>query len=395
MTRQQAYDDAVVGAGILGLAHAYALARRGRRVVVFDRDARASGASVRNFGMLWPIGQPFGPLRQLAVRSLEIWLDVLASSGLWHERSGSLHLAYRDDEAQVLSEFADESRRHDQPIDLLTAEQVGQKTAAVKCAGLKLALWGPAETCVDPREVVAGLPGWLSRRFGVEFRFGHAVTAVAMPELIAGGARWTASRLWVCAGDELNLLYPDEFRQCGLVRCKLQMMRTGPGPGGWRIGPMLAAGLTLRHYASFRNCPSLPQLCRRVADESPWFDRLGIHVLVSQNGRGELTLGDSHEYGDAIEPFDKTEIDDRILEYLQTFLQQPCPRIASRWHGSYVKHSKEPYILIHPQPMVTSITGVGGAGMTLSFGLAEQVVARELGESQSDRSLEKGGPGGH
>ena len=43
---------------------------------------RAMGASVRNFGMLWPIGQPFGPLRQLAVRSLQIWLEVLAFVGL-------------------------------------------------------------------------------------------------------------------------------------------------------------------------------------------------------------------------------------------------------------------------------------------------------------------------
>ena len=111
MTSQKSYDDAVVGAGILGLAHAYQLARRGRRVVVFERNPRAIGASVRNFGMLWPIGQPFGPLRRLAMRSLQIWLEVLASAGLWHERTGSLHLAYRDDEAQVLREFAEECRR--------------------------------------------------------------------------------------------------------------------------------------------------------------------------------------------------------------------------------------------------------------------------------------------
>ena len=77
-------------------------------MIVFERNPRARGASVRNFGMLWPIGQPFGPLRRLAMRSLQIWLDVLESSGLWHERTGSLHLAYRDDEAQVLREFAQE-----------------------------------------------------------------------------------------------------------------------------------------------------------------------------------------------------------------------------------------------------------------------------------------------
>ncbi|MFL1877239.1 FAD-dependent oxidoreductase, partial [Hansschlegelia beijingensis] len=46
------FDLAVVGGGILGLAHALAGARSGRRVVVIDRDARANGASVRMSGLV-------------------------------------------------------------------------------------------------------------------------------------------------------------------------------------------------------------------------------------------------------------------------------------------------------------------------------------------------------
>lgn len=41
-------DLAVVGAGILGLAHAYEAARRGRRVAVLERSPRAAGEPCRS-----------------------------------------------------------------------------------------------------------------------------------------------------------------------------------------------------------------------------------------------------------------------------------------------------------------------------------------------------------
>jgi FAD dependent oxidoreductase TIGR03364 len=255
MVAQPAYDDAVIGAGIMGLAHAYILASRGRRVAVFERNPRASGASVRNFGMLWPIGQPFGPVRNLAARSLEVWGNLLAESQLWHESTGSLHLAYRDDEAQVLREFAGECAEHGESVELLSASEATERAPAVKPDGLQLALFSPREVCVDPREVVASLPAWLSTKFGIVFHFDSPITRVEMPEVFSSTKRWTASRVWVCGGDELRLLFADHFRRCGLVLCKLQMMRSHPFGGQGRIGPMLAGGLTLRHYGAFRAWP--------------------------------------------------------------------------------------------------------------------------------------------
>ena len=374
------YDDAVVGAGVIGLAHAYQLARRGRRVIVFERNARAVGASVRNFGMLWPIGQPFGPRRDMAQKSLLFWLDVLSASGLWCGRAGSMHLAYHDDEAQVIQDFAQECLRSGENVKLLNPREVDACASAVKSDRLKLGLFSPCEVCVDPREIISGLPEWLSQCFGVIFEYGRAITSAEAPFIFSGSSQWSASRVWICSGDELGLLYPAAMHDAGLVRCKLQMMRSQPVENDWRMGPMLAAGLTLRHYESFQNSPSLPALKERIARESPLFDRFGIHVMACQNGLGELTIGDSHEYGLVDEPFDKTQVDDLILSYLRTFLVSPALKIASRWHGVYVKHPREPYLILHPAQATTVVTGLGGAGMTLSFGLAEAVVSRELGE---------------
>ena len=70
----------VVGAGILGLATARALAIRGFAVTVIEKSQFSLGASVRNFGMLWPVGQPEGKLYNRALRTKEIWLDYLTAS---------------------------------------------------------------------------------------------------------------------------------------------------------------------------------------------------------------------------------------------------------------------------------------------------------------------------
>ncbi|MFN0121994.1 MAG: TIGR03364 family FAD-dependent oxidoreductase [Blastocatellia bacterium] len=380
MTEQ--YDDAIVGAGIMGLAHAYLLARRGRRVIVFERHARARGASVRNFGMLWPIGQPDGEWHQRALRSRMIWLEVLRESGLWHEMTGSLHLAYHDDEATVLEEFIGrfsqrESGRHlrcewKDPAGVLAMSTV------INPANLRGGMWSSAEICVDPREILAGLPGWLQRTYGVRFEFNRAVTAYEHPHVLAGEQRWRASRLFVCSGDDFQTLFPEVFAGSGLSRCKLQMLRTRPLD--LRLGPLLAGGLTLAHYPAFRDCPSLPALKWRIAGEMPAYLKYGIHVMAAQHARGDITIGDSHEYGIEITPFDNPEIDRLILAYLQSFLLIPRLEIESRWHGVYAKHPSETCYITRPAAGVTIIASPGGAGMTLSFGIAAKVVSETLGE---------------
>jgi FAD dependent oxidoreductase TIGR03364 len=364
-------DVAVVGGGILGLAHAYVLTRRGKRVVLFERGVRASGASVRNFGMIWPIGQPAGEMHQMALRSRNIWLQALNAARLSYRPTGSLHVAHQPDEADVLREFSEIGPAAGYACQWLNPAETLSLSGAIVPENLQGSLWSDTELTVDPREVVATLGAWL-KESGVECRHGSAVRSITLPVVESSTERWEVDAAIVCAGDDFQTLYPEVFASSGLTRCKLQMMRTAPQPDHWQLGPALAAGLTLRFYKAFAICATLAKLKARVAAAKPEYERWAIHVLASQTADGAITLGDSHEYSLDVNIFDRTDIDELILREARTFLRLPSWHIAERWHGVYSLHPERPFFEAEPAPGVHIVTAPGGSGMTLSFGLAER-----------------------
>jgi D-hydroxyproline dehydrogenase subunit beta len=368
-------DVAVIGAGIVGLAHAYLAARSGRSVAVFERNPAAIGASIRNFGMIWPIGQPAGQLHKMALRSREIWLEILRDAGLPSLQTGSLHAAYREDEAAVGQEFHAKAASLGYDCDWLSPQEALGRSHALRSEGLLGALWSPTELTVDPRQVIRSLPKFLSQKYAVDFHFNTVVQRVESSALYADDHRWEVDTIIVASGDDFQTLFPECFHDSALTRCKLQMMRTVPQPQGWQLGPSLAFGLTFKHYPTFQVCSSLQALKDRVARETPEYDKWGIHVMVSQNTVGELTIGDSHEYGLAVNVFDNPEINRLILDYAKQYLRAPALEIAEQWHGVYAKHPHQPYLTVSPVSGVRVVTVTSGIGMTMSFGIAEQTLS--------------------
>jgi len=366
----------VIGAGIVGLATARALALRGFKVKVIERSQQAVGASIRNFGMVWPIGQPTGKLYEMAMRSRSIWKECCTEAGIWHAENGSLHLAYHDDEWAVLEEFVGENQAIRPAVSLLLKKQVRDKSSVAVLKGLKGALWSNDEIIVDPREAIGKMPAFFTEKYGVEFHFGVAATEVRTGRVRTGEGKWhEAEHVFICSGQDFETLYPQAFADSGITRCKLQMMRTHAQPT--RLGASLCAGLTLTHYKAFDKLPSVPALRRRFEAEMPDYPRWGIHVLVSQNQVGEVTLGDTHDYGLHHDPFDRTGLNDLVIKYLETFCRLPKPQVAETWHGIYPKlPNGKSWLAVEPELGVTILNGLGGAGMTLSFGMAEEVVAK-------------------
>ena len=110
----------IVGAGILGLSHAFAAAKRGLKVQVFERSATPLGASVRNFGMALVTGQPPGEMLDLARASRSMWADWSRQAGFDLKRNGSYLFARTEAEEHLLEAFcAGRAREHGYNVELL------------------------------------------------------------------------------------------------------------------------------------------------------------------------------------------------------------------------------------------------------------------------------------
>ena len=306
------------------------------------------------------------------MRSRELWLQLAQTTDIWVQTCGSLHLAHREDEWNVIQEFCEiaSSRTDVQPI---SADETKQRTDGANPAGLLGSLWSPAELCVNPRHVIHQLAHHLHSQPNIDCHFETTAIDIDGDTVRASdGNRWQAARILVCGGSDFETLFPQQFKEANVRKCKLQMLRTVPQPSDWSLGPHLASGLTLRHYESFQSCPSLPMLRERIARETPELDRLGIHVLAAQHNAGHVVLGDSHEYDDDITPFDRDEIESLLFRELQKQFSLPSWKIESRWSGVYAKHPTDPLMRLQPAENVSICVLPCGAGMTLSFGWADE-----------------------
>lgn len=375
MSSERLADIAVVGAGIVGLAHAYIALRKGYKVVLFERDQFATGASVRNFGLIWPIGQQPEVGLDCALRSRLHWLEVAQQAGLWLSKNGSLHLAYHLDESNVLNEFVEMHGKARYECELLSGSCIKKLYPVVNTSGLKEGLWSKTECTVNPRQALRIIPQWLKEKYGLILRFGRLVKEINVPSLKTSEETWKVSKVIVCSGTDMQTLYPKVFEQYAAIKCKLQMMKARVN-SSFSIGPTLCGGLTLRHYAAFNKCQSLSCLNARYDEQFPFYRENGIHVMLAQNGAGELIIGDSHHYGTTFEPFDSEIVNENILRYLKTFANIGDLSVTERWNGFYSKVPGRISLVVEAEPDVLLVNGLGGAGMTLSFGLAEEVLQR-------------------
>jgi FAD dependent oxidoreductase TIGR03364 len=367
------YDVAVVGAGICGLAHALAAARRGKRVVVVDRDAQANGASVRNFGFVTVTGQQRGRSWERAVRSRDIWLEIAAAARIPVLHRGLAMAARRPEARAVLEAFMATEMAHG--CGLLSGGDIAEAFPMLAGRSFAAVLASPHDLRVESRRAIPALTRWLSEAHDVTFRFETFVHEVAPPTLVTSRGRIEAEVAVVCPGDDLVALYPERIAAYAVRRCKLQMLRLARPAEGWRMNAAVMSDLGLVRYEGYSALPEAAALKRRLGEEQGAQLDNGVHLIVVQSADGSLVVGDSHHYAATPDPFATERVDELILEEFDAVFGLPRPSVLERWTGTYASAPDRPMLMDTPADSVRLVMITSGTGASTSFAVAEETMA--------------------
>ncbi|MEO1193177.1 MAG: TIGR03364 family FAD-dependent oxidoreductase [Pseudomonadota bacterium] len=377
MSNPSHFDLIVVGAGILGCAHALAAARHGKSVLLLERDARANEASIRNFGFVTITGQQVGQVHTRALRSRDIWRDVAAGAGIAVHHQGLLVAAHSPEADAVLEAFMQTEMA--EGCERLTAAQAIERCPQLNPEGLTSALHSSHELRVEPREALPKIAAWLQEVQGVVLHFGQQVQAVEASDLscqvVTTDATFESDAVAVCSGNDFRTLFRERLAAYDLQLCKLQMARVAPQPAGWRLPAAVMSDTSLVRYLGYAELPEADALRRRLEQEVPETLAAGVHLIVVQGADGSLTIGDSHHNGPAADPFYDEAVADLFVAELRKTLHVPNASLVERWNGYYPVSPGRIALIDRPHARVRLALITSGTGMSTAFAIGEEVVA--------------------
>jgi D-hydroxyproline dehydrogenase subunit beta len=371
MALPRAFDIAVVGAGIVGLSCALAAARRGLKVVVIERDERALGASVRNFGLVTITGQERDAVWHRARRSREVWQEVARAAGITIAGQGLWVVAQRVESAAVLEAFMRTDMA--EGCELLGPAAARRRAPGLQTTALHAVLWSPHELRVESRDAIPALAGWLVREHGVTFRWGTAVRAVDPPRLDTSRGPVFARTAAICPGDDLVTLFTEQLGRAGIGRCTLQMLRL-ESPG-FNLPATVMSDLSLVRYGGFAGLAEAGALRRRLESEQREYLGHGIHLIIAQGSDGSLIVGDSHHDTRAAGPFAAERVYDLLLDEYRAVTGTQPPAVRERWTGSYAVAKDRVVLIEAPSPATRLVVVTSGVGASMGFAIGEEVVA--------------------
>jgi L-2-hydroxyglutarate oxidase LhgO len=361
-------DAVVIGAGVVGLACARALALAGREVIIIERnDAFGMETSSRNSevvhaGMYYP---EVSEKARLCVRGRHMLYEFCKARNVEHRRCGKLIVATSPEQALKLKSIEQQASRNGvDDLRSLSREEALEMEPALQCSQ---ALLSPSTGIVDSHGFMLALLGDTEAQGGVL------------------AVRSTVTRL-SCVGGRIRVAVE---AASGTEELFARIVINASGHSAAKLattfGREIASKLIPKGYLAKGNYFTLPGRSpfQHLIYPIPEPGGLGVHLTVD--------LGHQARFGPDVEWVDKidysvnpiraksfyTEIRKYWPEIQENVLQPGYsgirPKISAQGapDGDFVLQGEG----IHGIPGLVNLFGIESPGLTASMAIAERVVA--------------------
>lgn len=354
-------DCVVIGAGVVGLAVARALALAGREVIVLEREgAIGTGVSSRNSevihaGMYYPT---HSLKAQFCVAGNRMLRDYVASHGVPFKMVGKLIVATSAEEEKALESILEKGRtNHVVGLHAISGTEAKAMEPALSC---RSALFSAGTSIIDTHAYMLSLQG--------EAEANGAMVAFRAP-VIAGQAHDDGVELVVGDMDGTRLLAKTVVIAAGLAACEVAR--------SLGLAKVPRAYLCKGNYFSLTGKMPFGRLVYPV----PVSAGLGVHYTVDLAGRGrfgpdvewverenyDVDIGRAESFYAAIRRY-WPELPDGALEPTFAGIRPKIQAPNELARDFMVAGPKD-----HGAPGVVALFGIESPGLTSSLSLADYV----------------------
>lgn len=295
-------------------------------VVLLERSARASGASVRGSGHLFFSALEAGRALDAAAAARERWLELTEQAGAAADRAGTLVVARNREELELLEAVASDPARQSR----IRSPKKIAKLAPIPVDQIVGGLHAKRDLRIGARSAAGALARLLGKDPHARIEWGAHVHEVEPGIVHSGGLRVRAEAIVVCPGAGYGAL-PAELRpDCdGLTVRQAQMLRLS-APSGRRYRPALTTASSLLEHRGLGALAEAGRLRERLELEHPELVEHGLSLALTQLANGELLVGSTVAYTGVPTPYTREHPDDLLRAETSRLLGLDA-RVRQRW----------------------------------------------------------------